>query len=313
MITSRRAAFALLATPAIAQPRTLRLVAPYAPGGVTDQLARAWAEILARELAQPVVVENRPGANTIIGTEAVARAPADGLTLLMASGASMVLNPLLYRRLPYDAERDLVTLGMLVETPLVMVAPPALGVATAREFAELARRRALNSASVGVGNPIHLAAELFRAAAGIELQNVVYPGSAPALAALLSGDVQVMFDVVLTALPFVRDGRLRALAVTTRERLAVLPDVPTVAETFPGYEATTWFGLAAPRGLPAEVEARLRAAIAVVQADAALRTRFGGLGLIMLPARDAAAINTVLAAERARWGEVIRARNITLE
>ena len=313
MITTRRAALALLATPALAQSRPIRLVAPYAPGGVTDQLARAWAEILARELGQPVVVENRPGANTIIGTEAVSRAAPDGLTLLMASGASMVLNPLLYRRLPYDAERDLVTLGMLVETPLLMVAPPALGVASAREFAELARRRALNSASVGVGNPIHLAAELFRAAAGIELQNVVYPGSAPALAALLSGDVQVMFDVVLTALPFVRDGRLRALAVTTRERLAVLPDVPTVAETYPGYEATTWFGLAAPRGLPAETETRLRGAIAVVQADAGLRSRFGALGLIMLPARDAPAIAATLASERARWGDIIRARGITLE
>jgi len=313
MITTRRAALTLLATPALAQSRPVRLIAPYAPGGVTDQLARAWAEILSRELAQAVVVENRPGANTIIGTEAVARAPADGQTLLMASGASMVLNPLLYRRLPYDAQRDLTTLGMLVETPLVMVVPPGLGVASPREFVELARVRALNSASVGVGNPIHLAAELFRAAAGIELQNVVYPGSAPALTALLAGDVQVMFDVVLTALPFVRDGRLRALAVTTRERLSVLPDVPTVAETFPGYEATTWFGLAAPRGLPAETEARLRAAIAVVQADAGLRARFGGLGLIMLPVRDAPGIEAVLATERQRWGAVIRARNIVLE
>lgn len=313
MITSRRAALLLLATPAIAQSRPIRLIAPYAPGGVTDQLARAWAEILARELGQAVVVENRPGANTIIGTEAVARAAPDGQTLLMASGASMVLNPLLYRRLPYDAERDLITLGMLVETPLLMVVPPSLGVANPREFAELARRRALNSASVGVGNPIHLAAELFRAAAGIELQNVVYPGSAPALTALLAGDVQVMFDVVLTALPFVRDGRLRALAVTTRERLAVLPEVPTVAETFPGYEATTWFGLAAPRGLPADVESRLRAAIAVVQVDAGLRARFGGLGLTMLPARDADAIGTTLAGERSRWGDVIRGRGIVLE
>lgn len=322
-IPRRALAAAMLPGPALAQSQTqtqawparpLRLICPYAPGGVTDQLARAMAELLARDLGQPVLVENRPGANTIIGTQAVAQAAPDGLTLLMASGASMVLNPLLYRRLPYDPARDLTTLAVMVETPLVMVVPAALEARDVAEFVALARRRPVNAASVGVGNPIHLAAELFRAAAGIEMQNVVYPGSAPALTAMLAGDVQVMFDVVLTALPFIREGRLRALAVTTTARLPVLPDIPTIAESgFPGYQATTWFGVAAPRGLPPAIEARLRAALANVQNEPGFRARFGALGLVMLPPAEASAIEAGLAAEAARWGAVIRARGIVLE
>jgi len=307
----------MLPVPALAQAwptRPLRLVCPYAPGGTTDQLARAIAELLARALGQPVLVENRAGANTIIGTQAVAQSAADGQTLLMASGASMVLNPLLYRRLPYDAARDLTALAVMVETPLVMVVPATLPVRDVADFVALARRQPVNFASVGVGNPIHLAAELFRAAAGIEMQNVVYPGSAPALTALLAGDVQVIFDVVLTALPFIRDGRLRALAVTTAARLPVLPDLPTVAETgYPGYEATTWFGVAAPRGLAPDVEARLRSALATVQTDPGFQARFGALGLVMLPPAEPQAIEAGLAREAARWGSVIHARGIVLE
>ena len=313
----RALGLAMLPVPALAQAwptRPLRLVCPYAPGGTTDQLARAIAELLARALGQPVLVENRAGANTIIGTQAVAQSAADGQTLLMASGASMVLNPLLYRRLPYDAARDLTTLAVMVETPLVMVVPATLPVRDVADFVALARRQPVNFASVGIGNPIHLAAELFRAAAGIEMQNVVYPGSAPALTALLAGDVQVIFDVVLTALPFIRDGRLRALAVTTAARLAVLPDLPTVAETgYPGYEATTWFGVAAPRGLAPDVEARLRSALATVQTDPGFQARFGALGLVMLPPAEPQAIEAGLAREAARWGSVIHARGIVLE
>ena len=313
----RALGLAMLPMPALAQAwptRPLRLVCPYAPGGTTDQLARAIAELLARALGQPVLVENRAGANTIIGTQAVAQSAADGQTLLMASGASMVLNPLLYRRLPYDAARDLTTLAVMVETPLVMVVPATLPVRDVADFVALARRQPVNFASVGVGNPIHLAAELFRAAAGIEMQNVVYPGSAPALTALLAGDVQVIFDVVLTALPFIRGGRLRAVAVTTAARLAVLPDLPTVAETgYPGYEATTWFGVAAPRGLAPDVEARLRSALATVQTDPGFQARFGALGLVMLPPAEPQAIEACLAREAARWGSVIHARGIVLE
>ncbi|WP_431305395.1 Bug family tripartite tricarboxylate transporter substrate binding protein [Sediminicoccus sp. BL-A-41-H5] len=319
---TRRAALALpglLAVPALraqeAWPnRPLRLVVPYAPGGVTDQLGRFIAERLSRVLGQPVVVENRAGANTIIGTQAVAQAAGDGTTLLMASGASMVLNPLLYRRLPYDAERDLTLLAAMVETPLLMVVPPSLPAANLGEFVALARQRRLNVATVGVGNPIHLAAELFRSAAGIELENVVYPGSAPALTALMAGDVQVMFDVILTALPLVQGGRLRALAVTTRSRVPVLPQVPSVAEMgFPDYEATTWFGVAAPRSTPQPIQARLREALSVVQRDPAFQERFGGLGLLIQPIRDEAALTRMIEGENRRWSQIIQARGIVLD
>lgn len=294
--------------------RPLRLVVPYAPGGTTDQLGRAIAERLSREIGQTVVVENRAGANTIIGTQAVAQAQGDGYTLLMASGASMIVNPLLYRRLPYDAGRDLSLLAAMVETPLLMVVPPSLPAANLQEFVALARRRDMNVATVGIGNPIHLAAELFSIAAGINLQNVVFPGSAPALTSLLAGDVQVMFDVILTALPFVQSGRLRALGVTTRARVPVLPDVPAISELgFPEYEATTWFGVAAPASVPDAVKARLRDALAVVQADAAFRERFANLGLLVQPVRDAAGLATMMATERKRWGDVIQARGIALD
>ena len=315
-IFRRSLAVAVLAAPAGAQSwptRPLRLVAPYAPAGVTDQLARAIAELLSQELRQPVLVENRPGANAIIGTQAVVQAAPDGHTLLMASGASMVVNPLLYPRLPYQPARDLTALAVMVETPLVMAVPASLPAANIADFVALARTGQLNFASVGVGNPIHLAAELFRMAAGVELENVVYPGSAPALMSLMAGDVQVMFDVVLTALPFIREGRLRALGVTTRERLAVLPDVPAIGESYPGYEATTWFGVAAPRGLPPPVEARLRQALAAAQSDPGFRARFGGLGLVVQPPRGAEALAALLEAESVRWGAVIRARNIVLD
>jgi len=294
--------------------RALRLVVPYAPGGTTDQLGRFIADRLSREFGQAVVVENRAGANTIIGSQAVAQAAGDGYTLLMASGASMVLNPMLYRRLPYNPDRDLNLLAAMIEAPLVMVVPPALPAANLREFVALARQRDINVATVGIGNPLHLAAELFRSAAGIEMQNVVYPGSAPALTALMAGDVQVMFDAILTALPLVQGGRLRALAVTTRQRVPVLAAVPTVAELgFPDYEASVWFGVAVPQSTPAPIKARLREALAEVQRDPAFQERFGGLGLLIQPVRDEAALGRMIETERRRWSGIIQARGIVLD
>ena len=314
------AAAAALAAPAVrAQApwpvRPLRLVVPYAPGGSTDQFSRGVAERLARELGQPVVVENRAGASTIIGTGAVASAAPDGYTLLMASTGGVVLNPMLYRRLPFAAG-DLTVLSVMVDLPLVLVVSPAVPARTLAGFVAWARtqRDGVNHATVGLGNPLHLGAEMFRLAAGFEMQNIVYPGSAPALTALLAGQVQMMVDVVSTALPHIRDGKLRPLGVTTRARLAVLPEVPTIAESgYPDYEATTWFGVAAPRGTPAPIQDRLRAALAVVQDDPAFRERFDALGLIVQPPRDLPTMTAMLAAEKTRWEAVIRARNLVLE
>ncbi len=221
---------------------------------------------------------------------------------------------MLYRRLPYNPDRDLTLLAAMIEAPLVMVVPPALPAANLREFVALARQRDINVATVGIGNPLHLAAELFRSAAGIEMQNVVYPGSAPALTALMAGDVQVMFDAILTALPLVQGGRLRALAVTTRQRVPVLAAVPTVAELgFPDYEASVWFGVAVPQSTPAPIKARLREALAVVQRDPGFQERFGGLGLLIQPVRDEAALGRMIETERQRWSGIIQARGIVLD
>jgi len=320
-LTRRALGATLLAAPALAQQarwspdRPLRLIVPYTPAGITDQLARYVAERLARELGQPMPVENRPGANAIIGAQAVANAAADGHTLFLATAASMVLNPLLYRRLPYDVARDFSVLAMMLETPLVMVVNPRVPARTLPEFVAWAKAnpRAVNFASVGVGNPLHLAGELFNRAAGLEMQHVPYPGTAPALTALVAGDVQVMFDVVLTSLPFIRDDRLRPLAVTTAQRLPVLADAPAIAEFFPGYQATTWLGIAIRAGAPPAIEVRLREALAAIQADNDFRGRFETLGLIALPPRDAATIGAAMAADSARWGGIIRAQGIVLE
>jgi tripartite-type tricarboxylate transporter receptor subunit TctC len=308
-------AFAQAAAPGFPD-RPLRLIVPYAPGGATDILGRSIAERLGRDLGQPVAVENRPGANTIIGTQAVAQAAPDGLTLLVGSGASLVLNPLLYRRLPYDPERDLRLLAVMVETPLVMVVNPALPVSNVQEFVRHAREQAgaLNYASVGLGNPIQLAAEMFRIAANIEMTHVPYAGSAPALLALAAGDVHVMFDVIATSLQLIRDGRLRALAVTTRERLVALPDVPTITESgYPDYQATTWFGVAVPKQVPPAVAERLRQGLRAVQEDQGFRNRFEALGLVVPPPRSAEAVSLYQAEERERWARVIRARGISLD
>lgn len=313
------AAAAAGAPAAQAQPwqpdRPLRLVVPYTPAGVTDQLGRFVADRLSRALAQPVTVENRPGANTQIGAQAVVNAPADGNTLFLASAASMVLNPLLYQRLTHDPARDFTVLAIMLELPLVMVVNPRVPATSLAAFVAWARAnpQAVNYASVGIGNPLHLAGELFRAAANIEMQHIPYPGSAPALTALVAGDVQVMFDVILTSLPFIRDDRLRPLGVTTTTRLPVLPDTPAIAEAFPGYQATTWLGIATRSAVPAAAQSRLRAALAEMQADPEFAARFAPLGLLVQPPADAAAIAAQLAAERARWGAVIASNNIVLD
>jgi tripartite-type tricarboxylate transporter receptor subunit TctC len=216
-----------------APDRPIRLVIPYAPGGGTDLVGRAVADRLSRALGQPLVAENRPGANTIVAAQAVLAASADGHTLFMGGSATLVVNPLLYRRLPYDAARDFRLLAVSNAVPLVALVPPALGVASLEEFVRLARARGdLAFASNGLGNPTHLTAEMFRqAAGGLEMTHVPLHGSAPSQLSLLSGQTQFLFDVVGSAMPLIRDGRLKALAVTTERRLPQLPEVPTVAES----------------------------------------------------------------------------------
>ncbi|APX75421.1 tripartite tricarboxylate transporter substrate binding protein [Achromobacter insolitus] len=296
--------------------KPVKLVVPYTPGGSADQLSRMLAEGLSRDLGQPVVVENKPGANTMIAATQVARSAPDGYTLLLASNASMVLNPMLYQRIAYDAARDFRVLGIVAELPLVVVANNEVPAATLAEFVGYAKARPgkLNYASVGIGNPLQLATELLKSRTGMDVAHIPYNGSAPALTSLMGNDTQLMVDVVSTSLPLVRERKIKALAVTTSERLAVLPDVPTVAESgFPGFRAATWFGVAVPSAVPQAEAQRLREAVDKVLKDPAFRGRFEPLGLVIQAPRGQADIDAYVQEDRQRWGEVIKANAIKLD
>ncbi|MFY3551000.1 Bug family tripartite tricarboxylate transporter substrate binding protein [Achromobacter insolitus] len=296
--------------------KPVKLVVPYTPGGSADQLSRMLAEGLSRDLGQPVVVENKPGANTMIAATQVARSAPDGYTLLLASNASMVLNPMLYQRIAYDAARDFRVLGIVAELPLVVVANNEVPAATLAEFVGYAKARPgkLNYASVGIGNPLQLATELLKSRTGMDVAHIPYNGSAPALTSLMGNDTQLMVDVVSTSLPLVRERKIKALAVTTSERLAVLPDVPTVAESgFPGFRAATWFGVAVPSAVPQAEAQRLREAVDKVLKDPAFRGRFEPLGLVIQGPRGQADIDAYVQEDRQRWGEVIKAHAIKLD
>lgn len=309
---------ATAASPAVAAfpDRPLKLVVPYTPGGAADQLSRVLAERLSRELAQPVVVENKPGANTMIAATQVARSQPDGYTLFLASNASMVLNPMLYQKIAYDAARDFSVLSVVAELPLVVVANNDVPAATLAQFVNVAKARPgkLNYASVGIGNPLQLATELLKSRTGMDVAHIPYNGSAPALSSLMANDTQLMVDVISTSLPLVKEGKIKALAVTTADRLPVLPDVPTVAESgFPGFRAATWFGVAVPAATPAAEANALRDAVAKVMHQPDFRERFQALGLVIQAPRDQAETERYVAEDRERWGEVIRANHIKLD
>jgi len=318
IIYSMIAALAFASAPLQAYPdKPVKLVVPYPPGGATDIVGRLLAEQLRKDLGQPVIVENKPGANTAIGAAQVAAAPADGYTILLASSASLVLNPLLYRKLAYDPERDLTPVARLAGAPLVMVVnPTVVSAKTLGEFVSYAKSRpvSLSYASVGIGNPIHLATEKFKTESGVDLLHVPYNGSAPALLALMSGDVQVFFDVVSTSLPHIRSGKLRALGVTTRERMKVLPDVPTIAESgYPGYEAAAWYAIAVPKKTPPEVVAQLNASINKILADRAFRDQLENLGLVVYAPNTLREFAEFIAKEHVAWQKLIKDKQISLD
>ncbi|UXC36350.1 tripartite tricarboxylate transporter substrate binding protein [Cupriavidus gilardii] len=295
--------------------RPIKLIVPYTPGGSTDQFGRALAEGMSKVLKQAVVVDNKPGAATMIGTNLVARAPADGYTVGFATNGSMVLNPMLYKKITYDPPKDFKIFSIGAEVPLVVVTNTQVPANNIREFASYAKSQGgkLNYSSVGLGNALQLATEMLKTELGIELTHVPYNGSAPALAALLANDVQLMVDVVSTSLPHIKAGKLKALAVTSRNRLDVLPNVPTVAESYPNFQAATWFGLAVPAQTPPEAVEKLRAAADQTLRDPQFRATFNGLGLQVLQPMSQAEIDRYVAADREHWGKVIRAKNISLD
>jgi tripartite-type tricarboxylate transporter receptor subunit TctC len=295
--------------------KALRLIVPFPPGGSTDLLGRAVALRLSDALGQPVVVDNRPGANTIVAYEATLSAPADGYTLLFESFNGLVLNPNLYAKLPYDPERDFVPVAQVATSGFIVVVNPAVKANTLQEFVALARANPgrINLASAGIGNSTHVAAESFLTTAGIKLNHVPYKGSANALPELINGQVQVMFDTPITSMPFVRSGKLRALAVSGANRIAAMPDLPTIAELgYPGFSAGTYYSVVARRGTPQAAVDRLSNEIRRIAALPELRDLFSPQGIDASPG-SAEELGALLRTDRARFAKVIKSANITLD
>jgi tripartite-type tricarboxylate transporter receptor subunit TctC len=293
--------------------RPVHWIVPFPAGGPTDVIARIMGQWLSDHLGQQVVIENRGGAGGNIATQSVINAAPDGYTFLLVPTASAI-NATLYESLPYNFLKDTAPVAGLVRSPNVMevnLAVPAKSVAEFIAYAKANPRR-INMASPGVGTSVHLSGELFMVMAGVQLTHVPYRGSALALTDLMGGQVQVMFDVMPGSLPLIQAGKVRALAVTTRQRADALPDVPTVADTVPGYEASTWFGFAAPKGTPPEIIAKLNAVINAGLADPAMRARLAEVGSEPMPLSPDA-FGALVAAETAKWAKVVKAAGLKAE
>ena len=311
------AAFAAAAEARAAEfpTRPIKLVVPYAAGGPTDVLGRLVGEYLGRDLKQAVFVENKAGAQGAIGAEAVARSEPDGYTLFVTAASIIVLNPVLYRKLPYDP-KDFRMLALVTDLPVVMEIHPSVPAKTVAEFVAYARQNPgkINFGSAGTGGTIHLAGEMFKQMAGIEMTHVPYKGAGPALTDLLSGNIQVMFDSLSTALPPVKSGLVRALGVSSAQRSPDLPEVPTIAESgYPDYRVSVWYGIAAPAKLPDDIAERIGASLDRALNDDAFRASLEKIGFPVFRPRSAAAIAEFIDADRARWAGVIRAQNISLD
>jgi tripartite-type tricarboxylate transporter receptor subunit TctC len=294
----------------------IKLVVPYAAGGPTDLLGRLVADYLGRDLKQVVIVENKAGAQGAIGAEMVARSEPDGYTLLVAAASIIVLNPILYKKLSYDPVRDFRMLALVTDLPVVMEINPSVPAKTLAEFVAYAKQNPgkLNFGSAGTGGTIHLAGEMFKEMAGVQMTHVPYKGAGPALADLLAGNIQVMFDSLSTALPPIKSGSLRALGVSSERRSPDLPDVPTIAESgYPDYRVSVWYGIAAPAKLPDDIAAKISASVDRALNDDAFRASLEKIGFPVFRPRSAAAINDFIDADRARWSNVVRTQNISLD
>jgi len=295
--------------------RPIRLIVAFAPGGATDVLARLTAEHLSRELGQSVVVDNRAGAAGIIGTELAAHSAPDGDTLLLGTISTHAMNvPLYGAKLSYDPVKDFAPVARLANGYNVLVVHPSVPAHNVAELIALAKAKpgSLAYGSGGNGTSSHLAAEMFKSMAGVDLLHVPFRSTAPAATALMSNEVQVMFDTSVSSLPMARAGQLRLLAVASPARLPDMPDVPTVAETLPGFEMGTWNGLYAPVGTPAPILARLDAAVQAVLRNPDLIARYATLGTVPFYAGPEE-FNRFLVAEIDRWTEVVRSAGITMD
>jgi tripartite-type tricarboxylate transporter receptor subunit TctC len=290
--------------------RPVRVIVPFAAAGSTDILARLIAQWLSERLGQQFIIENRPGAGTNIGTEAVVRAPADGYTVLLV-GTPSAINATFYEKLSFNFLRDIAPVVGLIRVPNVMVVHPSFPATTIPELIAYAKANPgkVNHASPGAGSSTHMAGELFKAMTGVHMVHVPYRGNAPALTDLLAGQVQLGFDTMPSSIEYIRAGKLRALAVSTATRSEALPDVPTVSEFVPGYESSPYFGVGVPSNTPAEIVHKLNMEINAGLADPKLRARLVDLGGMML-AGSPADFRKLIVDETEKWAKVIRAANI---
>jgi tripartite-type tricarboxylate transporter receptor subunit TctC len=294
--------------------RPIRLISPFTPGGGNDLVSRAVALAMSRNIGQSVVVDNRPGANTIVGMELVAKAAPDGYTLITTS-STQAINATLYPKLPYDSIKSFAPVTLVGSSPLIVAVPIASPIKSIVELIAAARAKPgeLTFPSAGTGNATHLGGELFAAMAGITLTHVPYKGSGPGLTDLSAGRLAVAFSTALSVMPFVRSGRLRALAVTGAARSSFVPELPTVAESgLRGYEASTWYGVLAPAGTPRTVVTRLNAEIVKALALPDVRERLISQGIDPV-GNTPEQFATYLGSEIVKWAKVIKATGVTAE
>ncbi|SSW66481.1 Bug family tripartite tricarboxylate transporter substrate binding protein [Achromobacter agilis] len=310
------ALFAAAGSASAAWPdKVIRIVVPFAAGGSTDLIARKIAEGLGQRLSANVIVENRPGAGGTVGTEYVARQPADGYTILMGSVSTHGSAPCVYSKLPYDAIKDFTPLTVVATIPNVMSVNRSVPANTLQEFVALLKKdpEKYSFASNGQGTSNHLAAELFKTTAGVSIVHVPYRGSGPALIDLVGGQINMMMDVVMTSYPYIKDGKIKALAVTSPQRSAMLPDVPTVAESgYPGYEAMVWFGMLAPANMPEPLRQKLTDGLVQTLHTPAMKTYLEQQGAQVSDVAGPA-FGAMIKDEISKWCKVVKQANIHLD
>ncbi len=295
--------------------KPVRLIVPLAPGGGNDLLSRGVSKHLSESLGQSVIIDNRPGASGIIGTEAAARAASDGYTLLMGGSGQMSINPSLYRKLPYDPFRDFALITLVASFPSLLTVHPSLPVKNVKDLIALAKARPgqINYASSGNGSGSHLAMELLKVMAHVNLVHIPFKGAGPALTDLIAGQVSVLFNNPLSSMPYAQSGRIRAVAVTGVKRLSAMPDIPTVGESgLPGFDATVWLGLFAPAGTPVDIITRLNADVVKVLRRNEVQESFARQGIDAVggtPEQFTARIS----ADAAKWGAIIKASGARID
>lgn len=307
--------FTVLAAASEWPSKPIRMLVPFAPGGATDILGRLIANELSKDLGQSIVVENRPGAGGNIGSDVVARSKADGYTLLFGAAGNIAINPALFKNMPYDPITDLAPVALVSQSMNVLVVPAALPVSTMQELLSYAKNKpqALNYGSSGNGGTTHLAGELFNVMAGTSIMHIPYQGSGPAMVDLLANRVQMMFDNLPSAMPYIQRGELKALGVTGGVRSQQLPDVPTIAENgLPGFEATTWFGIFAPAGTPEPVLERLNASVNAIMRTDAMQERLATMAAFLQP-KSRKEFAELVRQDTEKWAKVIREANISLD